>query len=146
VHAPDLVREDRFGSYPAQMVAQTPIRSVLSFGLRLRADVLGVMSLYSSRPRAFDEGAVARAALLADHAALAVEAAVHAELADQLKSALSTSRTIGAAIGVLVERHRVTPEKAFDMLRRTSQNTNRRLADLADQLVQTGDLPSLDGS
>jgi GAF domain-containing protein len=134
----DLTTEGRYGSYPSEMVARTPIRSVLSFGLRLRDKPLGVLTFYGHVPDAFDECAQTRAALLAEHATIAIDAATAAYRAETLRAALETNRSIGAAIGILVERHKVSPEQAFDLLRVVSQRSNRRLADLADELVRTG--------
>ncbi len=138
VYAPDLTRERRFDGYPEEMVTRTPVRSVLSFGLRLNGRALGVLTLYAGSPNAFDSGAQGRAALLADHATIAIEAATVADRAENLQTALDSNRWIGAAVGVLVERHKCSPEQAFDMLRVVSQRTNRRLADLAEELVRTG--------
>jgi len=138
VYAADLTRECRFGEYPQEMVARTPVRSVLSFGLRLHDRALGVLTFYARRANAFDSDARARAALLADHATIAIEAATVADRAENLRSALDSNRLIGAAVGVLVERHKCSPEQAFDLLRVVSQRTNRRLADLAEELVRTG--------
>lgn len=58
-----------------------------------------------------------------------------------LEQALVTSRLIGTAIGILVERHKVTADTAFAMLVSASQNTNRKLRDLAEGLVHSGELP-----
>lgn len=140
VYAADLTCESRFGAYPQDMVARTPVRSVLSFGLRLNDRALGVLTMYARHPNAFDSGARGRAALLADHATIAIEAATVAHRAENLQTALDSNRWIGAAVGVLVERHKCSPEQAFDLLRVVSQRTNRRLADLAAELVRTGKL------
>lgn len=40
-----------------------------------------------------------------------------------LQTALGHRGTIGQALGVLMERHRIKPEEAFDMLRETSQGS-----------------------
>lgn len=141
VYSPDLCTEDRFGDYGPQMVARTPIRSVLSLGLRMHETTLGVMTLYAARRDAFDASAMERATLLGDHAAVAIEAARNVDRADNLEVALVRSRTIGTAVGILVERHRLLPDQAFDVLRVASQNTNCKLADLAEQLIETGALP-----
>ncbi|WP_374969231.1 ANTAR domain-containing protein [Terrabacter sp. BE26] len=142
VHVPDLAAESRFGSYPQQMVTRTPVRSVLSSALQLRQEVLGVMTLYSAEADTFDAEARARASLVADYTAIAVEGAMVEERADNLEAALGNSRAIGTAIGVLVERHRITPAQAFEMLRSASQHTNRKLAVVAEELVRTGVLPT----
>lgn len=59
----------------------------------------------------------------------------------QLKAALDSSREIGAATGILMERHHLTREQAFDRLRATSQRSHRKLRDIAGELLATGGLP-----
>lgn len=137
----DLLDEARFPLYARRMAAETPIRAVLSVPLRMNETTLGVLTLYSARPHAFEPPAVSRAVLVAEHAAIAVEAARTDDRAEHLEHALQHSRTIGAAIGILVERHRILPEQAFQLLREASQRHNRKLSDLATDFVETGALP-----
>ncbi|WP_404348369.1 response regulator [Phycicoccus jejuensis] len=61
--------------------------------------------------------------------------------AENLEVALRTNRSIGMAVGVLMARHRVPSERAFEMLRRRSTSTNRKLRDIAEEVVHTGVLP-----
>lgn len=137
----DLLDEPHFAEYATRIVASTPIRAVLSVPLRMNDTTLGVLTLYSGRPGAFDTSEISRAMLVAEHAAIAVEAARTDDRAEHLEQALQHSRTIGAAIGILVERHRILPDEAFARLRETSQHHNRKLADVAADLVETGALP-----
>ena len=62
------------------------------------------------------------------------------ERAEHLHLALDTSRAIGAAIGILMARHTVTYDEALDRLRRASQERNRKLRDLAEEVTRTGTL------
>ena len=55
---------------------------------------------------------------------------------DQLRIARDTNRRIGIAIGILMNRLHIDDEQAFDALRRTSQNTNRKLRDVAEDLIR----------
>jgi len=57
-----------------------------------------------------------------------------------LERALSSNRQIGAAIGILMALHKLTSDGAFALLREASNKTNRRLRDVADQVVLTGSL------
>ncbi|TQM57953.1 GAF and ANTAR domain-containing protein [Humibacillus xanthopallidus] len=139
VHCPDLSCEARFADYSAEMLAHTEVLSVLSLPLHLRGETLGVLTLYAATPGAFDEGAIQRATELADLAAVAVDASLAAERADHLSRALGNSRDIGLAIGVLVERYKMTPEQAFRELSEASQNSNRKLVELARDLAETGE-------
>jgi AmiR/NasT family two-component response regulator len=58
-----------------------------------------------------------------------------------LEVAVTTNRQIGAAIGILMHQHKITESQGFELLREISQRTNRKLRDLADELVFTGALP-----
>ena len=73
-------------------------------------------------------------------AALRTRAEAAEDRADNLERALLTNRRIGMAIGILLERLRVTEEQAFDVLRRESMRQNVRLAQVAEQVVYTGTL------
>ena len=64
-----------------------------------------------------------------------------AERQHHLERAIDAHRDIGQAIGILVERHRITPEQAFDRLRRASQDRNLKLRQLATRIVETGSEP-----
>jgi AmiR/NasT family two-component response regulator len=63
-------------------------------------------------------------------------ASVHAQ---HLERAVVSNRRIGMAMGILMERHRITEERAFDRLRELSQRRNMKLRDLAEQVIYTGD-------
>ena len=82
-----------------------------------------------------------RAALQRDRAAhdraeaLAREVGLGNQLAT-LKNALDTRNIIGQAQGLLMARHRINGDDAFAMLVRLSQNTHRKLRDVAAHVVQ----------
>lgn len=58
-----------------------------------------------------------------------------------LEAALATNRQIGAAIGIIMTLHGRTQNEAFQMLSHASQNQNRKLRDVADDVVFTGEIP-----
>ena len=55
-----------------------------------------------------------------------------------LEVALATNREIGIAIGILMSRHKSTSDQAFDILRRVSQESQRKLRDVALEVAVTG--------
>ena len=85
-------------------------------------------------PNAFDGEAETIGAVLAAHAAAAILASRQGE---QLQSALSTRDRIGQAKGIIMERYGVDDVAAFEMLRRLSQDSNTRLADIAQRVIDT---------
>ena len=59
----------------------------------------------------------------------------------QLQLALTTSRRIGMAVGIIMARLAVSEEEAFQTLVRASQNSHRKLHDIAEDVIYTGQLP-----
>ena len=141
----DLNTDARFGQYAAELTARTPFRAVLSVPLRMNDTSLGVLSCYARRPGSFDEAAVADAGVLAVHAVVAVAAAQEELRADNLEIGLLSARTTGTAVGILMERYKLTSQDAFALLSKSSQNLNRPLAMLAAELVETGTFAGFDG-
>lgn len=99
----------------------------------------GSLNCYSWSPDGLDAADRDLALVLAAHAATAVSA-VQARTASELREsqlleALRSRDVIGQAKGVLMERRGLTSDDAFDVLRRTSQDLNVKLRDVAETLV-----------
>jgi GAF domain-containing protein len=58
------------------------------------------------------------------------------QLNSTLRKALETRTIIGQAQGVLMARQGIEADAAFDILRRASQRTNRKLRDIAAEIVE----------
>ena len=121
--------------------------SSLSIPLPIDEDeqVSGALNIYAREPDAFDEDARAAATGFGPYAAIAV-ANMHAyesarSMADNLRVALETRAVIDQAKGILMERHKLTADQAFQVLSRVSMNSNRKVRDIAGHLVHTGDFP-----
>ena len=115
--------------------------TVLSTPLQLGGRPIGALNLYSRREAAFGEAELEVAEAFAQHAAVvlgnAIELTVTEKLKGQLEEALASRDTIGKAQGILMVRHHFGAEEAFDMLRRASQHTNRKLREVARDVVDT---------
>jgi len=62
------------------------------------------------------------------------------DLAANLQAATEFRSVIEQAKGILMERHKVTADQAFRLLAEASMHTNRKVRDLAETLVLTGEL------
>ena len=60
---------------------------------------------------------------------------------ENLRAALTSRDVIGQAQGILIERERITADQAFGVLRRTSQHLNIKLREVAQYVVDTGEIP-----
>jgi ANTAR domain-containing protein/GAF domain-containing protein len=105
------------------------------------AHMTGALNVFSRTPHALGgETDRDRALLLASHAALAVsttEAVRLAELREtQLREAIDSRDLIGQAKGILMNRRGISADEAFELLRRTSQDLNVKLAEIARTITQ----------
>ena len=121
----------------ARQAGALGIGSMMSFLLYTREEELGSLNLYAWRPTAFTQSSETTGWLLASHAAVAFSSA---RTADQLQHALATRHTIGEAMGILIERRKISEDDAFDVLRRVSQERNIKLRDIARQICESGGL------
>jgi GAF domain-containing protein len=143
VEISDTRTEARWADY-MQVAVERGCRSSLSLPLGSPERMTAGLNIYAREPDAFDEDARDSAKRLARFAGIAV-ANMHAyqsarELADSLQVALESRAVIDQAKGVLIERYKLTADQAFELLAQSSMATNRKLRDVADQLVATGEL------
>ena len=64
----------------------------------------------------------------------------------KLRRALQSNRTTGTAVGIVMARYDLDSERAFQVLVRASQQNNRKLSDIAEELIRTGVLPGVASS
>ncbi len=136
----DLPRDDRWPAFATKAAEESPVRSVFAQRLTLHGHVPAIASLnvYSDAAEAFDEAALGVGLVLATHASLLVTATLERQHARNLERALQSNREIGVAMGILMQRHRITRDQAFHVLRVASQDSNRKLAEIATEVADTG--------
>jgi GAF domain-containing protein len=133
VRTDDFRSEERWPKY-SPAVVELGVLSGLSFKLYTASRTAGALNLFAFKPHAFDGESETIGTVLAAHAAAAVLASREGE---ELQSALSTRDRIGQAKGIIMERYNVDDIQAFDMLRKLSQDSNIRLVDIAQRVIQT---------
>ena len=136
VRCDDLQADTRWPRF-ARQAAGLGVLSVLSFQLFAGDDSFGALNIYAENAAAFGPDSESTGILLASHAALAMTAA---RTEAGLLTALDSREMIGQAKGILMERHKITGVEAFGLLIASSQAVNRKLRDIAEHLVATGEL------
>ncbi|GLY78552.1 GAF and ANTAR domain-containing protein [Actinoallomurus iriomotensis] len=114
------------------------IGSMIGFKLFTEEENLGALDLYSSRPGALNDYSEQVGWLLASHAAVAF---ANARAEADLHIAISSRQDIGMAVGILMERHKLSTDQAFALLSRASQERNVKLREIARRVVETGESP-----
>lgn len=131
----DLAVDDRWPRFRHEVLDQTPIRSILAFELFVDSETMGALNFYSENTDAFGEDSVELGLIFATNVALAWT--MQRQLVE-FRSALASRDIIGQAKGMIMERHHVDAVQAFELLKRLSQQSNTKLADVAQQLICDG--------
>jgi hypothetical protein len=134
--ASDLTTGSRWPELAARVVAETPVRGAMSLRMPLDHAEVGALNLFSDTVNAFDNTSVERAVVLAAFGTVATNATAHGEDAAGLRRGLVSNRAIGKAIGMLMVLNDVSDDAAFDILRRTSQDTNVKVVDVAVDFIR----------
>jgi GAF domain-containing protein len=138
----DLAVDSRWPRFSRRAAEETGVRSMLTFRLFVDDDTLGALNLYSRSVGAFDHNARGVGALLAAHAAIAMDAAQAHQHTAELDEALLSNRRIGIAMGILMVTRHLTEDQAFALLKQASQYLNVKLRNVAGAIIEAGELPS----
>jgi GAF domain-containing protein len=150
IYVEDMRDESRWPNY-VQHAVTVGVRSSLSLPLQVGDEVIGALNLYSRQPDAFDERLRQNLAIFAGQAAAALTMVLRQarqdQISAQLEQALASRTTIDQAIGILMAEQRCTADQAFELLRSHSQNNNRKIRDIAADVIErvTG-APPTDGA
>lgn len=138
VHSADLCEDDRWPQWGPRVAAEADVRSMMCLRLYTHSDTVGAINLYARHPRAFDVQDRDDGQAVAAHVAVAV---VAAQKVEQLVTGLDARTIIGQAIGIVMERYDLDGDRAFEVLARLSSHANRKLRDVAEEVVRTRRLP-----
>jgi hypothetical protein len=116
----------------APLVVEAGYRALMSTQLSIDGGVRAALNLYSATPEAFDAEARTLAGLFGIQAALVLYGSAQAV---HLQNAVDSRDLIGQAKGILMERFSVDDEAAFQMLVKSSQDTNLKLTAVAQWLT-----------
>lgn len=131
----------------ASTAFEVGFRSVHALPMRLRAQTVGALNLFSVSRGSLEPGTVRVAQAMADVATIGLlQARVISQgevLAEQLQQALHARVLIEQAKGVLAERLQVEMEQAFETLRHYSRDHNKFISAVAQEVI-TGALDVAD--
>lgn len=134
----DAATDERWPRWGKTVAAELGFHSAISIRLETRARRYGSLNLYGSTPGMFGVDDVAVASIFGRHASIALATS---QETDGLQRAMDARKVIGIAMGVLMERYGIDPDRAFDVLQRYSQTHNIKLREVAQQVADRRALP-----
>ncbi|HEX2892661.1 MAG TPA: ANTAR domain-containing protein [Marmoricola sp.] len=102
---------------------------------------LGIVRVLAAPPRAFRPAEIERVQhvvrLAGPAVMLVLRQCAHLELDEQLQEAVVARAVIDQALGVLMHARRISSREAFEELRQASQATNRKVSEIAADVIET---------
>jgi GAF domain-containing protein len=142
----DTRSDTRWPDY-SRMAAERGALSSLSLPLPISEGMSGALNIYARETDAFDDDDREAAMKFVPYAAVAASNMRDYEeartMAANLQAALESRAVIDQAKGILMERHKVTADQAFQVLAQVSMQKNIKLRLVAEELVMTGQLPGV---
>jgi GAF domain-containing protein len=127
----------------SRAAAKCGILSTMSIPLVAHDEELGALNLYSRTAGSFSDDDERLGLVLAEQASVAIaNAEVYwrtKRVTTQLEQALLSRDLIGQAKGILMAREGFGADQAFDVLKRASQRSNRKLREVAEEIVQSAE-------
>lgn len=140
VTAGDLATDPRWPALAQAVAEGSALRAAICIPVNT-STFHGSLNVYSETSNAFTAQMAAVAQASAATSRLVVLAAAHRNKVANLVIALETNRRIGAAVGILIASQRCSYDDAVALLVSLSQQSHRKIGDLAEEILLTGALP-----
>lgn len=134
----DIADDQRWPRW-SQHARELGLESLLAVRLFTGQGTVGALDLYSRDRREYHYDDILTARIVAARVSAAIASARREE---NLWAAVDSRHSIGIAQGMLMERYGITADQAFGVLRRYSQESNRKLRDIAEGVIENRRLPS----
>jgi GAF domain-containing protein len=135
----DATSETRWPSYMPRAVEHGAL-SMMSIPMTVEAKTIGAINVYAKEVDAFGAEDVSVAEIIAAHASLATQVTStlheHRNLSEQLRTAMASRATIEQAKGIIMATVGCDADTAFERLAQQSQHENRKLREIAEDLVR----------
>lgn len=135
----DVSQDPRWPVYN-QMLAEANVHSSLGVPLEIGEDASAALNFFAATPRAFTANVYDKAVgfAAAAHSTLKLSVRINTvqTRADDLEAAMESRTAINLACGVIMAQNRCSQAEAMDILTKVSSNRNRKLRDVARELVE----------
>jgi GAF domain-containing protein len=134
----DVSVDPRWPEY-GRRLAQVGVHSTLGVPLEISSHASAALNFFASRPRAFSVDVYEKALGFAGSAHTTLQLSVRLQAAqnrgNDLEAAMQSRTAINLACGVIMAQNRCSQDEAMEILTKVSSNRNRKLRDVAAELI-----------
>jgi len=141
----DLWADARWPEFVAGVRGHLPVRSAVLQFIAVGGRYAAGLPVYDDRVGYFDAERQQAVRVLANLAGVALAGLNAEDHARNLAIALGTNRTIGTAVGIVMNASGLSQDEAYQRLVAESQRSNRKLRDVAEEVLRGQDTASHNG-
>lgn len=135
----DVSRDSRWQTY-CRALTERNVHSTLGVPLEIAGDAKAALNFFATKPGVFTADVYNKALgfAAAAHNTLHLSVRINnaQNRADDLEAALESRTAINLACGVIMAQNRCSQEEAMAILTKVSSNRNRKLRDVARELIE----------
>lgn len=139
IYVADMSVETRWPEFTRRALSRG-VKSSLSLSLPVQQAVVGALNIYATDANCFEDDAIEMARTFASYAAVAIASAhlyeTNATLAENMRQAMETRSVIEQAKGIIMAQQHCDAPRAFEILTKQSQHSNRKLRTVATEVVR----------
>lgn len=135
----DVAKDPRWPEFNEKL-AEHNVRSSLGVPLEITGDARAALNFFAAKPHVFTADVYDKAVGFAGAAHNTMQLSVRINTienrAEDLEAALESRTAINLACGVIMAQNRCSQEEAMEILTKVSSNRNRKLRDVARELIE----------
>ena len=136
----DMNRDDTWPTFSKRAAEETGVNTLLAYVLAVHEDSLGALNIMATKTDAIPQSSRDVGAIFAAHAGVALSNAIEHQRSEQqihqLEEGMLTRQVIGQAVGLVMATRQVGADAAFHTLKEISQQSNVKIREIAEQLVE----------
>ena len=136
----DLAGDDRWPNLLPEL-PEAGVHAVLGVPIRTHGVALAALNVYRHEPHEWDDAEIAAleayGTVLEGLLRTALQSHQREQVVQQLQHALDNRVIIERAVGVIMARESLDPVNAFDQLRRSARSAERKVADVAVDVLDS---------
>ncbi len=130
---------DPLYKYPV-LAKKEGLKSMLAVPMMIKDKVIGVVNSYTARKHNFSDEEIKLLQIVASKAAIAIENTRLVDQAAAMKEALEARKLIERAKGILMKKHKISEDHAFEIIQRQSMNTRQSTKEIAKAVIITSEI------
>ena len=129
----DVLQDKRYKEKP--LAKKEGLVSMLSVPMMVKDRVVGVLNVYTVKPKKFSKTDIDLLCVVANQAAVAIENTELMVKTKVIQEELETRKKVEKAKGILMRQQEITEDAAYNLMRKSSMNKRVSMKEVAEAII-----------